>query len=89
MNRFTIAALAMLCLYGPAQAEATYRNPLALRLASGELAQNCGDPAVLRGQGPGEQPWYLYCTSDPVSRADTTATAGASGCCRCTAPPTW
>ena len=60
----------MLCLYGPAQAEATYRNPLALRLASGELAQNCGDPAVLRGQGKGEQPWYLYCTSDPVSRAE-------------------
>jgi arabinan endo-1,5-alpha-L-arabinosidase len=74
LSKFTLGALAMYWLLAPlassAHPGATYRNPLALRLAGGELAQNCGDPAVLRAQGPGEQPWYLYCTSDPVSHAE-------------------
>ncbi|HEX8787419.1 MAG TPA: family 43 glycosylhydrolase, partial [Telluria sp.] len=48
----------------------TYRNPLPLRLASGELAQNCADPAVLRDPQASRPSWYLYCTSDPVSKRE-------------------
>ncbi|MCS0589135.1 family 43 glycosylhydrolase [Massilia norwichensis] len=51
-----------------------YHNPLPVRLASGELAQNCADPAVLRdprtGGAKGAPTWYLYCTSDPVSKRE-------------------
>jgi arabinan endo-1,5-alpha-L-arabinosidase len=49
---------------------ATYRNPLPVRLASGEAAQNCADPAVLRDPRAKAPTWYLYCTSDPVSKTE-------------------
>jgi arabinan endo-1,5-alpha-L-arabinosidase len=72
------AALAALPLLAAAtdSASATraYHNPLSVRLASGELAQNCADPAVLRdprsGGKNGPTTWYLYCTSDPVSKRE-------------------
>jgi arabinan endo-1,5-alpha-L-arabinosidase len=51
-------------------AAAAYHNPLALHLASGELAQNCADPAVLRDPRARSPTWYLYCTSDPVSKRE-------------------
>ncbi|WP_165390949.1 family 43 glycosylhydrolase [Pseudoduganella lutea] len=51
-----------------AQVPTTYHNPLPVRLASGELAQNCADPAVLRDPQAAQATWYLYCTTDPVSR---------------------
>jgi arabinan endo-1,5-alpha-L-arabinosidase len=47
-----------------------YHNPLTVRLASGELAQNCADPAVLRDPQAKIPTWYLYCTSDPVSKRE-------------------
>jgi len=47
-----------------------YHNPLSVRLASGELAQNCADPAVLRDPRAKTPTWYLYCTSDPVSKRE-------------------
>jgi arabinan endo-1,5-alpha-L-arabinosidase len=47
-----------------------YHNPLPVRLASGEFAQNCADPAVLRDPKAATPTWYLYCTSDPVSKAE-------------------
>jgi arabinan endo-1,5-alpha-L-arabinosidase len=47
-----------------------YHNPLTVRLASGELAQNCADPAVLRDPRATRPTWYLYCTSDPVSKRE-------------------
>jgi len=47
---------------------ATYRNPLPVRLANGEPAQNCADPAALRDPRAKSPTWYLYCTSDPVSK---------------------
>jgi arabinan endo-1,5-alpha-L-arabinosidase len=55
-----------------------YHNPLAVRLASGALAQNCADPAVLRDPRAKQPTWYLYCTSDPVSRDEKTI-PGESG----------
>jgi arabinan endo-1,5-alpha-L-arabinosidase len=47
-----------------------YHNPLTVRLASGEPAQNCADPAVLRDPRANTPTWYLYCTSDPVSKRE-------------------
>jgi arabinan endo-1,5-alpha-L-arabinosidase len=47
-----------------------YHNPLTVRLVSGELAQNCADPAVLRDPRATRPTWYLYCTSDPVSKRE-------------------
>ncbi|MDN4054026.1 family 43 glycosylhydrolase [Massilia sp. YIM B02763] len=48
----------------------TYRNPLSVRLASGEPAENCADPAVMRDPNAEAPTWYLYCTSDPVSKRE-------------------
>jgi arabinan endo-1,5-alpha-L-arabinosidase len=73
-----LAALACalpLCVLPPgaaAPAAATYQNPLPVRLASGEPAQNCADPAVLRDPRAARPTWYLYCTSDPVSKRERT-----------------
>jgi arabinan endo-1,5-alpha-L-arabinosidase len=54
----------------PAAPAAAYRNPLPVRLANGDLAQNCADPAVLRDPRANAPTWYLYCTSDPVSKTE-------------------
>jgi len=64
-----LGALAVV-LAAPAWAApaATYRNPLPVHLANGEPAQNCADPAVLRDPRAKTPTWYLYCTSDPVSK---------------------
>jgi arabinan endo-1,5-alpha-L-arabinosidase len=60
----------LLCAAAWAGPPATYRNPLPVRLANGELAQNCADPAVLRDPRARTPTWYLYCTSDPVSKTE-------------------
>lgn len=49
---------------------ATYRNPLRVHLANGAPAQNCADPAVVRDARARTPTWYLYCTSDPVSKTE-------------------
>ena len=54
----------------PAAPPALYQNPLPVHLASGELAQNCADPAVLRDPRAKSPTWYMYCTSDPVSKRE-------------------
>jgi arabinan endo-1,5-alpha-L-arabinosidase len=64
----TDVLLAAAMAAAPAIGADTYHNPLPLRLASGELAENCADPAVLRDPQAPTPTWYLYCTSDPVSR---------------------
>ena len=58
---------------------ATYQNPLPVRLAGGELAQNCADPAVLRDPRARQPTWYLYCTSDPVSKKERSGHEGDGG----------
>lgn len=63
----------------PGAAPPTYRNPLPVRLASGELAQNCADPAVLRDPRARKPTWYLYCTSDPVSKKERSGHEGDGG----------
>jgi len=89
MHRFTrrVAALAcaapLLAAAAPAPAAgpapASYRNPLPVRLADGELAQNCADPAVLRDPRARTPTWYLYCTSDPVSKRERSGQARDGG----------
>jgi len=69
-RRAGLAAFALLALApaSHAQADRTYQNPLPVRLASGAPAQNCADPAVLRDPRSAQPSWYLFCTSDPVSK---------------------
>jgi arabinan endo-1,5-alpha-L-arabinosidase len=55
---------------GPVPSTRAYHNPLTVRLASGEPAQNCADPAVLRDPRARTPTWYMYCTSDPVSKRE-------------------
>ncbi len=77
-SRHLAAALIALPLFSaaaaaaaePAPAARAYHNPLSVRLASGEPAQNCADPAVLRDPRARRPTWYLYCTSDPVSKRE-------------------
>lgn len=63
-------ALSSLCAHAQADPGATYRNPLALRLPGGEVAQNCADPALLRERGTAAPSWYLFCTMDPISATE-------------------
>jgi arabinan endo-1,5-alpha-L-arabinosidase len=71
-SAMTTAALAFAnhATAAAAQPVRAYHNPLTVRLASGEPAQNCADPAVLRDPRAAVPTWYLYCTSDPVSKAE-------------------
>jgi arabinan endo-1,5-alpha-L-arabinosidase len=48
----------------------TYQNPLTLNVGDGELAESCADPVTIRGQRPGDDYWYLYCTTDPLNSGD-------------------
>jgi len=78
-----LACAAPLCAAAAAPAPATpaptYRNPLPVRLASGEPAQNCADPAVLRDPRARKPTWYMFCTSDPVSKKERSGHAGDGG----------
>ena len=69
-----LLSLPLMAIAGPASAPGSatraYHNPLSVRLASGEAAQNCADPAVLRDPRASTPTWYLYCTSDPVSKRE-------------------
>ncbi|AXA94562.1 arabinan endo-1,5-alpha-L-arabinosidase [Massilia sp. YMA4] len=66
----TVLLTVLACAAPATLAAPTYRNPLNLRLPGGALAQNCADPALLRDPGAAQPTWYLYCTTDPVSKAE-------------------
>ncbi|WP_235879985.1 family 43 glycosylhydrolase [Polyangium aurulentum] len=51
----------------------TYSNPLSASIAGGGLVENCPDPAIIRGQQPGDENWYVFCTADPHNGADKDA----------------
>ncbi|MFN8491352.1 MAG: family 43 glycosylhydrolase [Caldilineaceae bacterium] len=53
-----------------AKAPAVYQNPLALRTADNKRVESCADPAVIQGNTPGDNAWYLYCTTDPLRGDD-------------------
>jgi arabinan endo-1,5-alpha-L-arabinosidase len=48
----------------------TYTNPLKIEIPSGGAVENCPDPSIIRGQTPGDNYWYLYCTSNPLNDDD-------------------
>lgn len=54
---------------------ASYRNPLTITTPGGRI-ETCADPDIVRGEGPGDTSWYLYCTSDPHSGTDRDAGGG-------------
>jgi arabinan endo-1,5-alpha-L-arabinosidase len=54
----------------------TYSNPIKVQLENGSYVENCPDPTIIRGQTPGDDYWYLYCSSDPLNNQDRTE-AGA------------
>src|SRR5215217_6522033 len=52
------------------QATGTYRNPLDIQIPGDGLVESCADPTVIRGQQPGDNYWYMYCTKDPLNDQD-------------------
>ena len=65
-----LAASLAPCAAGAAAREASYTNPLPLRLADGSLAESCADPSLLRDRTTSPTVWYMYCTMDPVSHKE-------------------
>jgi arabinan endo-1,5-alpha-L-arabinosidase len=55
------------------QAANVYRNPIDIRLPSGQRVESCADPSIIHGQTPGDNYWYIYCTTDPLRGADRDA----------------
>ncbi|WP_020653381.1 family 43 glycosylhydrolase [Massilia niastensis] len=73
MNRIlrtSVGALPLVLSLGAAAQQASFSNPLGLRLEDGSLAESCADPSLLRDRTTGNPVWYLYCTTDPVSRKE-------------------
>jgi arabinan endo-1,5-alpha-L-arabinosidase len=51
----------------PAQnATSTYSNPLDIQIPGGGKVESCADPSIIHGQAPGDNYWYIYCTTDPL-----------------------
>lgn len=73
MRAACLAGLTLLAGCAGAAPALDYHNPLVLRLADGAAAGNCADPAVLRERRADPPVWYLYCTSDPVSKTEPLA----------------
>jgi len=54
----------------PAAPAPTYTNPLTITIPGGGRVENCPDPTIIRGQQPGDNYWYMFCTSDALSDTD-------------------
>ncbi|MFN8467990.1 MAG: hypothetical protein U0X20_20690 [Caldilineaceae bacterium] len=50
-----------------------YTNPLPVTTPSGMAVESCADPSVIYAGPSGENAWYLYCTTDPLSGSDRDA----------------
>lgn len=48
-------------------------NPLQIQPTALGPFESCADPAIIRGQEPGDPYWYLYCTDNPFNGADRAA----------------
>jgi len=42
----------------------SYQNPLRIATPDGVQLESCPDPSIIRGQQPGDNSFYLYCTSE-------------------------
>ncbi len=52
---------------------AAYENPLPVRIPGDGMVESCADPSILRSQTPGDNNWYMYCTTDPLNDEDRNA----------------
>ncbi len=50
-----------------------YTNPLPVQIPDDGMVEICADPSLTRGQTPGDNHWYMYCTTDPLNDNDKTA----------------
>jgi len=53
-------------------ATATYTNPLPVQIPDDGLVESCADPSIIYSQTPGDNYWYMYCTTDPLNDDDKT-----------------
>jgi arabinan endo-1,5-alpha-L-arabinosidase len=49
---------------------ATFSNPLSIAPTAVGPFESCPDPAIIRGQQPGDSSWYMYCTTNPINGTD-------------------
>ena len=50
-----------------------YTNPLSVQIHNDGMVESCADPSIIRSQTPGDNYWYMYCTTDPLNDDDKTA----------------
>jgi arabinan endo-1,5-alpha-L-arabinosidase len=55
---------------------AVYQNPLPVTIPGDGMVESCADPAIIRGQEPGDSYWYMYCTTDPLNDEDRNENGG-------------
>lgn len=66
----TLAALLAPAAQASNHSSGTYRNPLLPDIPGDGVVETCADPSVIRGQEPGDDRWYMYCTMDPLNEDD-------------------
>jgi arabinan endo-1,5-alpha-L-arabinosidase len=67
-----VLAASLLLPAAPVAAADYYRNPVNIGIPSGGRVTSCADPNVIRSQTPGDNAWYMYCTTDPLNNEDKT-----------------
>jgi arabinan endo-1,5-alpha-L-arabinosidase len=55
------------------QSPAVYQNPLPITIPGDGMVESCADPTIIYGQTPGDNFWYMYCTTDPLNGDDRNA----------------
>jgi arabinan endo-1,5-alpha-L-arabinosidase len=68
-----LIALVAGLIVAPAPARAAtsiYQNPLSIQIPNDGMVESCADPSLIRGQQPGDNYWYMYCTKDPLNDED-------------------
>ena len=50
----------------------TYTNPLPIVIPGDGMVESCADPSIIYSQTPGDNYWYMYCTTDPLNDEDKT-----------------
>src|ERR671910_849845 len=50
----------------------TYTNPLPVQIPNDGMVESCADPSIIYSQTPGDNYWYMFCTTDPLNDEDKT-----------------
>jgi arabinan endo-1,5-alpha-L-arabinosidase len=51
----------------------TYTNPLNISIPGGGKVESCADPSIIYSTRPGDNNWYIFCTTDPLNNGDRNA----------------